>query len=64
MPYICGVYVKEQNAYQRSSQSEGTKQFSYNISEKENEEYKPEFWMKFDTDFQQISIKVYSLSHK
>jgi len=43
MPHICGVYCKEQNEYERSSQSERTTKFSHNKSEKENGEYKPEF---------------------
>jgi hypothetical protein len=64
MPYVCGVYAKEYNAYQRNSQSEDTKKFSHNKSEKENGEYKPEFWMKIDTDFKQIPIAFYSVSHK
>jgi len=51
MPHICGVCIQEQNAFQRRSQSEGTKKFSPNKTEKENGEYKPEFWMKIGTDF-------------
>jgi hypothetical protein len=37
MPYICGVYAKEHNAYERSSQSAGTKKLSHNKSEKRTE---------------------------
>jgi hypothetical protein len=59
MPYIFGVYAKEKNAYQRSSQSEGTKKFSHNKSEKENGECKREFLMKIGTDFHQIPIEFY-----
>ena len=64
MTYICGVYVQEQYAYQRRTQSECIKNFSFNQIEKENGEDKPEFWMKICTDFQQIPIEFYSVSHK
>ena len=58
MPYICGVYAKEQNTYQCSSQSEGTKKFSHNKSEKENGEYEHEIWIKIGTEFPTNSYRM------